>query len=142
MTACIPAGTARPSSKWDADLGEKWELSTTKPGTIAARRELSTTAKKRTKHRKKSTPKYRRRATARPPLGMTMATLRSAPMWRRPRLKKRTCLAMKDGQGLSSYKTCSEKKCPKCGWPRAFGAHRKPSAIDTATRQRGLRQRP
>ena len=71
-----------------------------------------------------------------------MATLRSAPMWRRPRLEKRTCLAMKDGQGLSSYITCSEKKCPKCGWPRAFGAHRKPSAIDTATRQRRFRQRP
>lgn len=70
-----------------------------------------------------------------------MATLRSAPMWRRPRLEKRTCLAMKDGQGLSSYITCSEKKCPEYGWPRAFGAHRKPSAIDTATRQRGLRQR-
>ena len=55
-----------------------------------------------------------------------MATLRPAPTWRRPRLEKRTCLAMKDGQGLSSYKTCSEKKCPKCGWPRALGAHRKP----------------
>lgn len=114
-----------------------WELSTTKPGTIAARRELSTTAKKHTKHRKILSQNYGSRATAGPPPGMTMVTLRSAPMWRHPRLEKRACLAMKDGHGLSSYKTCSEKKCPKCSWPSAFGTHRKASAIDTATRQRG-----
>lgn len=32
-------------------------------------------------------------------------------------------------EALSSYKTCSEKKCPKCSWPRASGTHRKPYAI-------------
>ena len=48
------------------------ELSPTKPGTIAARWELSTTGKKRTEHRKKQLRNNGRRVTTAPPLGMTI----------------------------------------------------------------------
>ncbi len=136
MPACIPDGTAQPCSKWDAGLRKKWELSTTKLGTIAARRELSKTAKKRTKQREKPTRNYGSRATAGPPLGMTIATLWSAPMWRRPLLEKRASWQWKTSRDFLHIKLILKKKCPKCSWPIAFGTHRKPSAIDNATRQR------
>jgi hypothetical protein len=105
------------------------------PGTIGDGRKTHET-------KEKTHPNYGSRATAGPPLGMTIETLRSAPIWRRPRSEKRACLAMKDGHGLSSYKTCSEKKCPKCSWPRAFGTHRNhPQSIPRRVNG-GLRQGP
>ena len=66
-----------------------------------------------------------------------MPTLGSAPMWRRPRSEKRACLAMKDGQGLSSYKTCSEKNTLNAvGQERSARTGNHPQCvIDTATRQ-------
>jgi hypothetical protein len=98
-----------PCSKRNASRGEKIrELSTTKPGTIAARWELSTTTKKRTKHRKKPLRNSGRRVTTGHPLGMTIddASVRaySAVLaW-----KKRACLATEVGP--TSPKTLILKK--------------------------------